>query len=236
MTADPFQTPQAPVGGPQAPGEYGAIDIGRAYATGWELTKRSFLPWLGVSLIVGLLIVLSSALFLIPVLVVGPAMMWGFMHYHLEVYEGRGEVRDAFSGFQEIGPALSGFLLFILCSVLISLPAQAISLIGIQMESAILQLVSTLLSLVVTLVTLRWAFAPLFIVEHRMNGLDAIRASWRATQGQWLTVFLFYLAAGAILILGTICLLVGIFPASAVVYFAFVAVYRQMVGPRKAAA
>ena len=236
MTADPFQPPKAPVGPGPSGHEIGRIDIRSAFQTGWELTKRAFFPWLGVTIVAGLLVMLSAMLLFIPVLIVGPAIIWGVMHYHLEVYEGRGEFGDVFSGFRELGPALSGFLLLFLCSFAISLPGQALSFVGAQSDSLVLVLITNLLSLAasiaVMLISLRWSFASWFIVEHRMNGVDAIRASWRATRGQWVTLFLLGLASCGVILIGMICLGIGVFPATAIVYFAFTAAYRQLVGPR----
>lgn len=232
MTADPFQTPRAPQGpGKLTPDQAGRIDLGRAFSEGWELMKRNLGVWLGVSLVYALLLVGSVALFLIPAIVVGPALLWGYSRYQLSAYEGRGAFGDLWDGFSHLGRALAGYIPLFLASFLLSLVPQGISIAGAEMEAPVVSLVGSLLSLVVSLVTLRWMFAGLYIVEHGMNGIDAIRASWTATRGQWLTLFLFGLLAAAVSILGVLALIVGIIPAAAVITFTYVSMYRQLTGP-----
>jgi uncharacterized membrane protein len=74
------------------------------------------------------------------------------------------------------------------------------------------------------------SFALYFAVDRRMGPLDAFRASWNYTRGQWLSIFLLVLAGIAIAILGLVALIVGIIPASAVIAFMWISAYRQLTG------
>lgn len=230
MTIDPFRPPETPRESLHPSGALGRIDIGAAISNGWALTRQSFVTWLRVAILGFLMVGLATALFVVPVLVVGPLVLFGLVRFHLEAFEGRGEVKDLFSGFSEVGTALAGFLVLGLVSALVSLPGQSLSVAGEALESPILSLASIPVSLAVSLITLRWAFAPFFIVDQRMGGLDAIRASWRVTQGQFLNLLLLAIASAALAFLGALALLIGIFPAAAVIYFAYTTAYRQLVG------
>lgn len=230
MSQNPFDAPKVPLQGPSFPAATGRIDVGAALSGGWQLTKENFFTWLGVYFVGILLVVLSAALFIVPVFVVGPAIAYGFVYYHLECYEGRGEFKNLFEGFNRLGPAVGGFLALILVYVLIGLPGQALQAVGQQTENPLISLVGVALGLVVGIVGLRWYFAPYFIVDQGFGGFEAIKASWRATQGSWLNLFLFALAATLLIFVGVLLLIVGAIPASATMSFGIVVAYRQLVG------
>ena len=74
------------------------------------------------------------------------------------------------------------------------------------------------------------SFAVYFAIDQRTGVLEAFRASWRYTRGQWLKIILLVFAGIAVAILGLAALLIGVIPASAVIAFMWISAYRQMTG------
>ncbi len=231
MTFDPYQTPSAPPAEGDDFEPDGRIDVGRAFADGWELMKSNLPTAFGMFVVMGLLSVVSVLLLIIPALFVIPALWWGFYGWMLDAYEGRGTFGQLFDGFSNLAAALMGFLPLFFAGALLALPGQALEIAAESADQPLLLIGASLLSIIANLITLRWSFAGFFIVERDMNGIDAIRASWRATKGQWFTVFILAMAAGLLMVVGVLLLLVGVIPAAAIATFAYVSAYRQLVGP-----
>lgn len=234
-TVNPYAAPQSPTERPVLPGQAGRIDIGAAYGEGWRLCRRYFWSWLIATFIVGVLSILSVIALIIPFLIVGPALYWGLTRYLLDGLEERAEVNAVFSGFQQLGTAVSGFLVFVGFSMLVSIPGSVMSNAGELMENPILGFVGSIVSAVVGFLSFRWSFAPFFIVDRGLGGWEAVQASWVATRGQWVTIIMFMLVSLPVMLLGLVALVVGVFPAAATVTFAWTAAYRQLVGPHAGA-
>ena len=62
--------------------------------------------------------------------------------------------------------------------------------------------------------TCKLAFTPYLVVDRRMAVIEAVKKSWRMTNGHAWTVFLIGLLAIPISIVGFICLIMGIIPAT----------------------
>ena len=58
------------------------------------------------------------------------------------------------------------------------------------------------------------AFTPYLVVDQRMGVIEAVKESWRMTKGHAWTVFFIGLLAIPICVMGLICLIVGIIPAT----------------------
>ncbi|MEL6187554.1 MAG: hypothetical protein AAFU79_23290 [Myxococcota bacterium] len=226
----PYQTPEASREPTSLAQGQGRLDIGRALSEGWALTKEHFWTALGVGVAFYFLVGLSIVLLVLPSLIVGPTLAWGVTRYGLDAYDGRGEFSTLFDGFSRIGDALKGLFLLGLISFAVAVPGEALQLVGEQADAPVIGLLGSLISIAVGLVSLRWVLGAFFAVEHNLNGYDALVASWRATSGQWLTIFLFALATFAVALLGLLCFVVGIIPASIVIFFAYVSAYRQIAG------
>jgi uncharacterized membrane protein len=86
-----------------------------------------------------------------------------------------------------------------------------------------------LCNLVISLM-LRLSFAYFYIVDQRMDAIEAYRSSWTHTRGQGFQIFLLFVASIAIGVAGFFLLVVGLIPASAVMMFAWASAYRQISG------
>ncbi|MFC1968798.1 hypothetical protein ACFLVX_05395 [Chloroflexota bacterium] len=72
------------------------------------------------------------------------------------------------------------------------------------------------------------AFTPYLVVDRRMAVIEAVKESWRMTNGHAWTVFLIGLLAIPISIAGLICLIVGIIPASMWIIATFASLYHAV--------
>ena len=69
------------------------------------------------------------------------------------------------------------------------------------------------------------AFVPYLVVDRKLDATDAIRTSWKMTAGHTGTIFMMGIASFFVILLGLICLLVGIIPATIWISLAFAAMY-----------
>jgi len=72
------------------------------------------------------------------------------------------------------------------------------------------------------------AFTPYLVVDRRMAVIEAVKESWRMTNGHAWTVFLIGLLAIPISIAGLICLVVGIIPAIMWITATFASLYHAV--------
>lgn len=79
------------------------------------------------------------------------------------------------------------------------------------------------------LFAVRFLFAPFYILEHpKASIIDALRASWKMTQGNFLSLLLLGLIASALIVVGAFLLYLPMFIAQAYSYFMQTVVYRQL--------
>jgi uncharacterized membrane protein len=74
----------------------------------------------------------------------------------------------------------------------------------------------------------RLAFVPYLVVDRKMETIAAIKESWRMTRGHANKVFLMGLLAIPIVLLGLICLVVGVIPAAMWIQTAFASLYHAV--------
>jgi len=72
------------------------------------------------------------------------------------------------------------------------------------------------------------AFTPYLVVDRKMEVIEAVKESWRMTNGHAWTVFLIGLLAIPISIVGLICLVVGIIPAIMWITATFASLYHAV--------
>ncbi len=72
------------------------------------------------------------------------------------------------------------------------------------------------------------AFTPYLVVDQRMGVIEAVKESWRMTNGHAWTVFLIGLLAIPISIAGLLCLVVGIIPAIMWIEATFASLYHAV--------
>lgn len=72
------------------------------------------------------------------------------------------------------------------------------------------------------------ALVPYLVMDKNLDPVAAIKTSWEMTNGHGLTIFVMYLLAIPIAILGLVLLLVGIVPASMWIEGAFASIYQAI--------
>ncbi|UCH84548.1 MAG: hypothetical protein JSW50_02310 [Candidatus Latescibacterota bacterium] len=119
---------------------------------------------------------------------------------------GKAEVEDAFSSF---GVFFKFFITFLLYGAMVAIGTLLFVIPGIYLA-------------------IKFGFFGYFVVDEKLEPLDALRASSRITDGVKLDLFMFYLLAALLLICGLILLLVGVYIAWPVVRLAIANIYRNL--------
>ena len=73
----------------------------------------------------------------------------------------------------------------------------------------------------------RLIYVNFLVMDKNMSAVDAVKESWRMSKGQSWDILCMMLWSVCIFILGVLCLLIGIFPASVVIALAFARLYTQ---------
>ena len=179
---------------------------GWAYGYGWETLKKHFVNLLVVTLILMVAQSLSgftgrsndvsfsegSISFIIWLLIAGPvsfSSMWVFLR------AARGdeyEIKDAFAcfGTNYFEIMLANFL----TTIIIVIGVVFLIIPGI-------------------IFGVKLAFVPYLVMDKQMKAMDAIKLSWKMTDGYFWQIFLVGFLAVFIVIGGLILLVIGIFPA-----------------------
>ena len=233
MTQDPYAAPQSNIqdspSGPGSPGT-GTFDIGLAMSDGWKNTISNLGPVLGVTF-VGLIVSSLMYVTIIGIFLGIPVLAWGASKFLLNTHDGRCDFGDLFSGFSNYGHILGRMLLFMLLVLVIFVVGASIQYIGMFMESPGITLIGSLINLVFQLIVgVRLLWAGFYVVDRDLAPMDAVKASWSATQGNWLKLFLLSLMMVVVTFLGLLALIVGIFVAIPVTQFMSVSSYRQCTG------
>lgn len=75
---------------------------------------------------------------------------------------------------------------------------------------------------------IRLQFYAAFIVEEDAGIIESLKRSWEITKGQAGKLFLLFLAMTGLIIIGLICLFVGIFVAAPLVYVMYCEAFRKL--------
>lgn len=130
-------------------------------------------------------------------ILVGIPLGYGLFYVYLQAVREEGpELADLFEGFRRYGAALS---------------------------AGILQLVITVVGFLLLIVpgivaAIRLSFVPFLVTDEGLGGLDAIKESWRRTQGHGWRLLGLVLLAIPIVLFGLVLLIVGAIPAVMWVY------------------
>lgn len=233
--ANPFEAPQNDGGALGAQSTPGVLDPVLAMRQGFEGTMRNIGPWLAM-LIAGTIIAMIVSFTVIGIFVVLPVMFWGGTKFLLNVVDGEGTFGDLFSGFSRYGEALGGMIGYVILAIVVGLPGSAISYANTAMEmsgggSTVLALLGFLVSVVwFFAVSMRFVFAPFYMVDQGQGPIEGMTSSWRATKLNLMPTALFFVLMILVVIAGMIALLIGVIPATMIAYTGLGAAYRQISG------
>lgn len=187
--------------------------VGAAFSHAWEVLKRDFGRLLLISfvawLISAVLNVVLNAIFkewssLISLVIATP-LYYGALGATLKAVRGqRPELSNIFVQYHTnwVRCVLTSLLLWvILCVGYILLVIPGVIL------------------------TVRLSFAPLLVIDEHRGPFEAISESWRRTEGHFWTIFLSFLLSFVVIMVGLVLLLVGVIPATMLVYLAFASLY-----------
>ncbi len=191
------------------------VQIGAAVRYGWESLKKDFWYFITLLLLVTIITAIpnrlgNSFIFSLLSLVVSAWLTGGLYHILLEYHAGRKpEITALFTQTKHFVNILGGTIL-----------------VG-------LIVIGGLILLIVPGIywALKYSFTIYLIVDKDMGIMEALHASGEMTMGIKGQLFLFGLTAAGIMILGAICLGVGVFVAMPIVSLAFMWVYRNLPAP-----
>ncbi len=196
------------------------LPIGEAFSFGWEKVKENTSLFLPVVLI---FILLSASVDIIeyfftlgaPIslvlniasIVLSIFLTLGFVRICLDVYHGKKpEISDLFSQGSLLVPALIAYLIYV---ILVFAGFLALLIPGIYLM-------------------LRLFFFDYFIVDKKMDGVQALKQSWKVMKGNNLRFFLFVLLAVVVNIIGAMLLVVGLLFTVPTTYMAMVYFYKKL--------
>jgi uncharacterized membrane protein len=200
-------------------------DAGNSYSVGWKVLKTSFVELLVVSIV---FMVLSGPIgtvqwkvdsfgwFLAPlvlfaitygIFVAGP-IQYGTKWVFLKAVRGeRIEVRDVFVVFQR--NYWNAVIANIVVGIIVGMGFVMLIVPGI-------------------IFACRLAFVPYLVVDREMDVMDALRVSWDMTKGYGGQIFLMGLLTVPVVILGLICLGVGVVVSVMWISTAFAVIYHAV--------
>jgi hypothetical protein len=231
MSDNPYAPPTADLGAErvESVGGRGDFEIGTCLNDAWANTWANFPLWLVVGL-VGLAASALAVLSVIGVVLVLPVLGWGATYFGLRMHDRHAEFGDLFAGFSRYGEALVGMLVLGVLMFLISLLGNSVQFLGTLTGSSELENLGILVSWAFALlVTARLYFAYFLVVEG-VAPMEALSRSWRATAASRWKVAGLVLLGIPIVLAGMLALVVGVIPATAMVYLMWVSAYRQTLG------
>jgi len=200
-------------------------DAGNSYSVGWKVLMAAFVELLVISIVYMILSgpvgviqwkVDSFEWFLLPlvffgivygVFVAGP-IQYGAKWVFLKAVRGeRIEVRDIFVVFQR--NYWNAVIANIVVGIIVGLGFVMLIVPGI-------------------IFACRLAFVPYLVVDREMDVMDALRVSWDMTRGYGMQIFLMGLLAVPVVIVGLICLFVGVFVSVMWISASFAVMYHAV--------
>ncbi len=200
-------------------------DAGSSYSVGWKVIRVYFVELLVVSIVYAVLSGPVSIFqwhldkfewFLVPlamfgiaygIFVAGP-IGYGVNWVFLKAVRGeRIEIRDAFAVFQK--NYWNAVIANIVVGVIVGLGIVMLIVPGI-------------------IFACRLAFVPYLVVDREMDVMDALRVSWDMTRGYGWQIFLMGFLAFFVVILGLLCLFVGVIISVMWISAAFASMYHAV--------
>lgn len=197
--------------------------VGDSYGNGWKMLWKKFLNLFLILIIVFLFAIPIQAfalivnesfieqntiLFMIPVMAYGLLLLaplqYGVYYAYLKAARGQEvEIKDMFAFSRNYGNVL---LAYILVYIIVGIGIVLLIIPGI-------------------IFACKLAFVPFLVVDKQIGAMDAIKASWRMTDGYAMNIFLIGLLAVFISIGGLIVFGIGIIIAIMWIYLAVASIY-----------
>lgn len=222
------------------------FSIKEAFKAGWNAFKKYPALIIGISIVtVSVLLVFNSLsnsmtdggrTFTFPGLIVWLAniaiqiiISLGLVKISLKLlHHEKPHFSDLFTEYKKGLQYLGASILFFL--VVGGIPAVFL-ILGALNNSQIMIILGRLLFFLSSIfIGLRLMFYSYLIVDKNFGAIDSLKKSYKITQGQIPGLFLFTLASLAVVILGALAILAGLFVAIPVVMVASAYVYKKIIG------
>jgi len=190
------------------------VDISKAFRYGWELIKKDFWYFVGLSVVIVVIGGVSNSReeervsFNLVGFLLNTWLTCGLLRILIDYYDGKKrKFTDLFTQFQYFWRILLATLLL---GVIIILGLIFLIIPGVYLA-------------------LRYQFTLYFIIDKNMDIGEAMKRSAALSENIKLSLFQFALAALGVIILGAIALGVGVFVALPIVWLAYAYLYRNLV-------
>lgn len=206
---------------------------------GYALIKDQYWLFLGIS-VVGLII--ANA---VPVILIGPMMCGIHLCLLRRMRGGNVEFADLFKGFEYFGPSVIAaliqfvpifvllvpfYIIFIALSMMMAATSQQRggdpgAVLGIMLVMFVLFLI---LMVLVVLIQAFFIFAFPLIVDKKLPGMDAVKASLSAAKANFGGVIGLTLLTTVLTFVGVLCCYVGAFAVMPVTMASYAVAYRKV--------
>jgi len=218
-----------------------AVEPVECIKAGWELVKPQYWLFVGMCLI-GYFI--GSA---VPLgILMGPMMAGLYLTFFALRRREPTEFATLFKGFEYFGPSVVATLLHAIPVVAIVLPTYllfyvsfAIAVVaqgqnpnpaGILGVFFTFFLVIVVVAVLLMIISIGFLFAYPLIVDHKLNGLDAVKLSFRAGLANFWRLLGLVLLNGVMATVGLAFCIIGVFLVLPITYGAIAAAYEQVFG------
>lgn len=222
------------------------FSVPEAISNGWQLTKKYFIISLGLILAFGVVSCLLSFLgersvaigWIVQLVNIVISVTFSMGMIRITVDAVRGE-EPRFGAFKDVFSRFLPYLgMNILVSILALVPFVIIFSIGVVIvggsvimgdPDVIFELWWLLLLALIPViyVSIRMFFAPYLLVDGNKGVMESIKMSWNVSAPMQGKIFLFYVVTLLVMILGFICLFVGIFVALLIIVYAQAYIYNM---------
>ena len=225
---------------PDIPYKRKAVDPIECIKRGWELIKPQYWLFVGMAFI-GFIIGQ-----VVPLILMGP-MLCGF-YVCLFAMRRREPLEFAtlFKGFDFFGPSLVAMLLHMIPIFVIVIPTYLLFYISIFVAAAAqgqsnspagvlgvfftFFLVVTVVSVLIVIISVGFIFAFPLIVDRRLNGLDAVKLSFKGGMANFWRLLAMTLLTGIMTMVGFAFCIVGMYLVLPITYAAVAVAYEQVFG------
>jgi len=225
---------------PEIPYKRKAVDPIECIKAGWELIKPQYWLYVGMAFIA---YAIGQA---VPVILMGP-MLCGF---YLTLFKSRRrepiEFATLFKGFDFFAPSIVAMLLHAIPIAAVVIPTYILFYVSFFVAATQAQsegggaamlgvlftffLVMIVIFVLIVIVSVGFTFAFPLIVDRRLNGLDAVKLSFKAGLANFWRLLGMMLLTGIMTAVGMAFCIVGMFLVLPISYGAIAAAYEQVFG------
>jgi len=224
---------------PEIPYKRKAVDPIECIKAGWELVKPQYWLYVGMAFIA---YVIGQA---VPVILMGPMLCGFYLCLFMSRRREPIEFGTLFKGFDFFGPSLVAMLLHAIPIAAVVIPSYILFYVSLFVAASQAQsqggaavlgvfftffLVMIVIFVLIIIVSVGFTFSFPLIVDRRLNGLDAVKLSFKAGMANFWRLLGMMLLTGIMAAVGMAFCIVGMFLVLPISYAAVAAAYEQVFG------